>query len=102
MSVADIMNHRIKPRKFFLDELKATINRTLDDCSTEYIPCGTIAGADARDWQEIQNALEIWGKEGILRILNDPETSEPSVPCVKMIKFIHRRSSRPGFLNFDE
>ena len=96
------MNQRIKPREFFLDELKATINRTLDDGSSEFIPSGTIAGAGARDWQQIRKALSIWESEGILEILNDPETCEPHTPCVKMLKFIHRCSSRPGFLNHQE
>jgi hypothetical protein len=84
------------------EEFANGINRCLDDGDSDLINCGVIRAYGHSNWHEIIKCLKKWETDGILLILNDPERCLPTVPCVKMLKFIHRRSSRPGFLNYDE
>jgi len=81
-------------------EFKNGINRTLDDTACATISAGTLAAFGRRDWPNIRTVIEKWQQEGILRVLRDPEVSNPEEPCVEMYRFIERASSIPGFLNY--
>lgn len=89
-------------RKFDKEVLQGTINRTLDDTMNSAIRAGLLAAGGAGNWSEIRRCLKQWESEGILKILNDPEGLPSSAPCVQMLKYIHKKSPIPGFLNWEE
>lgn len=82
-------------------ELRATINRTLDDTACALIRRGAIAGGGSRDWDQIMGCLKKWESEGILKIVRDPQFAESGDECVEMLSYIYRKSAIPGFLNWD-
>ena len=81
-------------------EFKSGLNCVFADTACATISAGTLAAYGRRDWLNIRTAIEKWQQEGILRLLRDPEVSNPEEPCVEMYRFIERVSSIPGFLNY--
>lgn len=89
-------------RTFHEGVLQNGINRTLDDTAESIIVAAAVSGYGSDDFPKIRECLKRWESEGILRIIADPEGLPNSAPCLEMLKYIHRRSAIPGFLNWDE
>ncbi len=85
-------------REFSKEELKRTINRSLDDTRNRFVRRGVLAGGGARNWPEIKRCLAEWEARGLLVLLRDPETASSGEVCVEMQKYIDRESSIQGFL----
>ena len=86
---------------FSESELRALINRSLDDTACPYIKQGLIASGGSYDWPKIISAIKKWENQNILVILKNPEFAEPDEACLQMISYINRKSAIPGFLNHD-
>jgi len=89
-------------KSFREGELKNGINRFLDDTQHTVVKAGMLGGYGADNWIRIKECLVRWENEGILKILIDPEGLPSDTPCIEMLKYIHQRSSIPGFLNWEE
>lgn len=80
---------------------KNGINRSLDDTASPMIRSGLLCAYGEGDWDSILKHLKIWEQQGILKILKNPEIADPQDVCVEMLMFINRKSSIPGFLNYE-
>jgi hypothetical protein len=92
-------NSVIQIMKMNINVLKAGINRTLDDTREAGITAETLLGFSGGDWKMVKCALKEWESRGLLQVLSDPEQCASDEICVKMLSYLDRRSSIPGFLN---
>lgn len=78
--------------------LRALINRILDDSAQPFIAKANFCTPGSACDPITMEVLKEWQELGLLTILADPESVDPGQPLIKMIKFIDRPSSIPGFL----
>lgn len=81
--------------------LRATIHRILDDSAQPFIARAALCESGSGFDPEVFQLLRHWEAKGYLQILCDPDRAVDTEPIVKMLSYIERRSSIPGFLNWE-
>ena len=79
--------------------LRALINRILDDSAQPYITRASLCTQGADFDPDVVEILKEWQNHGYLQILVNPNEASFHEPVIKMLRFIDRASSIPGFLD---
>jgi hypothetical protein len=84
-------------RGFHKQEFCAGINRILDDTHQLEITKFALEVYGHGDWTAINDSLAEWEKQGLLKILRNPEQASKDDVCVRMASYINRPSPWPDW-----